>query len=71
MEIKYKIEILETGQKHEFVLNFDDETYLYQPEVKENLPKWTELENGKCENRGLFPSPRFFLDCWAKHPREV
>ena len=50
MEIKYKIEILETGQKHEFVLNFDDETYLYQPEVKENLPKWTELENGKCEN---------------------
>lgn len=57
MEIKYKIEILEKKETHEFNLKFEDENFLYIPEVKTNLPEWTELEKGKCENCPIMGEP--------------
>jgi hypothetical protein len=49
MEIFYHIEIDE-GEVHQFKMEFEKDTYLYVPEVKKDLPEWTELEVSKCDN---------------------
>lgn len=49
MEILYHIEITDS-EVHKFKLKFEEGSYLYIPQVKKDLPTWTELEVSKCSN---------------------